>query len=741
MKAFIDEGDVAEEGGGGGAGAGGGLGGAANAGSGPVGGGAAVSRQHQWCVDRCLPHECLSEAATTYYDLIPRLYKQRLDTGDHYEGVWNSAEADPPPELKRNVLRCLCEANVEYALYKEVADPSRGLLRILNSDDAQSANQAQAAFVKKLGPKAPAPAFLAKVPSAGGEDDEDGDVAADGDAGDEPEDADEEAERAAAEEAQMELAMMDRSAMWFQKVQNYASSVSTDAAGPPLIYHSLLQTDGGRMLPLASIVSVVTTDLFTPTSPGAVPGPTPMPMPKLPERVTFFVDIGQKNKMGMEVGRLPFVKDNGAWLQQFRKRYPMVAIDLHRKPDPEEDDGLEKYQTQLKVTCPKRMQKAVEQLIRKQRLSENVQDVTMDLPPGTKLGAFLKAGGLQSLHDEVHDLLLEHRALDEQTKAVGKYFIHFEGQDPASGGWSEKVQPQTRVRVQLAGRAKTLGGVIVGRVRSTILEACVPQSAQQLSWKDTGLVSLMAPQQLGEGQLDPMVMQRMMLLNTKSKPPMPTTREQAVLHLAHAAIWDAGCKVYGGFLRDWLLCGKEANDIDVNTVDVDGTDAKIATAVKPFGLTRGTRFQKGAACTVTFDFQGQVCLEVDLVDPKTVPNNPPGVDCDAGNFAFDCQHGLQLKCTKPGLVDLPTSIKHAQEKRFVLYYQPATDYSAPYQRRLKKYVQRGWTCLSPVPSEALQVLHDQCQNHPGQGGSSMTAAQVASRLKPQDEYNVQWWHK
>jgi hypothetical protein len=192
---------------------------------------------------------------------------------------------------------------------------------------------------------------------------------------------------------------------------------------------------------------------------------------------------------------------------------------------------------------------------------------------------------------------------------------------------------------------------------------------------------------------------RLIPLERPRKPPPPTDADSAKLHVAHAAVWDAGCSVYGGFVRDWVIRGESANDIDVNTGDYDATQRAMQQALQPYGITMQTSQPWGetkAYRRLTFVWQGS-SLEVDLVDPSKVPHTPPGVDCDVGNLKIDSRGGLQLKV--PELVSLEKSIKHALSKKFVCFYEPSSDMA---KRRIHKYMQRGWASKNEKPKYAAR---------------------------------------
>ena len=175
-----------------------------------------------------------------------------------------------------------------------------------------------------------------------------------------------------------------------------------------------------------------------------------------------------------------------------------------------------------------------------------------------------------------------------------------------------------------------------------------------------------------------------------------------------------------GILRDWLIRGETANDVDTHVDDVQQKKEHIKTVLARHGLKCVEEKAKGPAHTLCFNFEGSQ-LEMDLVDPKEQPNTPPGVDCDVGNFAFD-KTGLRLKVVNSKLVSLSKAIKHCQSKKFVFYRQLPDGPNDNEERRLKKYIGRGWTCKSYIPPDIVQKLR-----------------LPSELLKPKKKYTKPWW--
>jgi hypothetical protein len=236
------------------------------------------------------------------------------------------------------------------------------------------------------------------------------------------------------------------------------------------------------------------------------------------------------------------------------------------------------------------------------------------------------------------------------------------------------------------------------------------------------------------------------------------------MHLAHAAIFDAGCVVYGGFLRDWVVRGETAGDVDVETSDYDATGQAMSKALQEFSISISDSQQWGQNKNyrrLQYTWQGNA-IYVDLVNPVLVPFTPPGVDCDVGNLQIDKDNGLHLKVSLSKLVSLAKSIKHCMSKKFVLFYDLSAEdllrmHDRPYFKtsmcnfglwscrngssctfahgpeelrkfepaglRLEKYIKRGWICKSHVPRDVASRLGLPTQ-----------------QLQPKKKYCQTYWH-
>lgn len=172
--------------------------------------------------------------------------------------------------------------------------------------------------------------------------------------------------------------------------------------------------------------------------------------------------------------------------------------------------------------------------------------------------------------------------------------------------------------------------------------------------------------------------------------------------------------IYGGFLRDWAVRSEPANDIDVQIRPPHTTVTSVAQSLQQFlaqapsaGQHRmqiSNYKQKGSALTLTVSAGGIADFDIDLVDPSTVQQKTrPGVDCDAGNLLLNQGESLRKKVLNAG-DSLASALENVRRKRFVFYYPlhagaPTQDMAIA---RLRKYLGRGWTCLSEVPLEVVQ---------------------------------------
>ena len=142
---------------------------------------------------------------------------------------------------------------------------------------------------------------------------------------------------------------------------------------------------------------------------------------------------------------------------------------------------------------------------------------------------------------------------------------------------------------------------------------------------------------------------RLNIIQGNAEPKRPENREEALLYLAWTAIHKADCVLYGGFIRDYIVRGESANDVDTSTCNVDGSFKIIKAALEEVGMHFVKEFDKGQAKTKCFNYPGQGnenALELDMCDPRKLVSSKPDVDCDAGNLQISLDAGLSLKVPK-----------------------------------------------------------------------------------------------
>jgi hypothetical protein len=508
------------------------------------------------------------------------------------------------------------------------------------------------------------------------------------------------------------MRLRDRSSLWaipLPKPVTPTPGTVTTQMGALLIFHSTILTDAGDQTPSMQIISQIKPEWVKFAAPSGWCREVNFDamMKSTVERESFTVNVGTH-------GRDIFTRNHGEWLRKMRKRYKSLSVDL--------DDASDT----LKVTCAKSHRELIQHRVQRRLESLQQEEICLTIPPGAKIGEFIGKSGENVLKMQSDlNVLIKNALGDDDFAQDGKLqrWIFVEGKDE-QGQWNPRANPKTRVRLILKGRIKTLMPVILGRVRSALIEKCDLKACDQLVWRGDGGAADSGP---GSSVLEELLSsagtQRLMLLSGSAKPLRPTNRNEAVLHVAHAAIFDAGCVVYGGFLRDWVVRGETANDVDVRTSDYDATQRAMNTALQAFGINLSGSQPWGQNKTfrrLQYTWQGNA-IDVDLVNPSLVPSTPPGVDCDVGNLQLDKHNGLQLKVPRLGQhVSLAKSVKHCMSKKFVLFYDPSG--SEPAGRRLKKYIERGWICISHVPDDVASRL-----------GLS------TEQLKPKQKYLETFW--
>ncbi|TMW59222.1 hypothetical protein Poli38472_007367 [Pythium oligandrum] len=335
------------------------------------------------------------------------------------------------------------------------------------------------------------------------------------------------------------------------------------------------------------------------------------------------------------------VMDRGAWLKQLRRKFPVTTANIQKRV--------------LVVTCPRRLSARVELEIRKLLRVVEAESVTLQLPDHVKMGKIIGKGGenIKALEENIQTLL------SSEKRGVGRR--HVESQRIVS------VDSTSReITITLVGDAKILMPVIVGRIQSLIVQT-----------HGDGMLPFLT-QALGDRGQELQQYPRLAQLLSSVPPQSWHTRDDIMLQIAHALIWKCDVSIYGGFLRDWVIRGEPANDIDVQISPPQTTTSSITRqlhqflAQSPHAVRHGVVIQsgreKGSAFTLAVSAKSFASIDIDLVDPSLVQHKThPGVDCDAGNLLLNKNESLRKKVTTAG-DSLASALENVRKKQFVFYY-------------------------------------------------------------------------
>lgn len=185
-------------------------------------------------------------------------------------------------------------------------------------------------------------------------------------------------------------------------------------------------------------------------------------------------------------------------------------------------------------------------------------------------------------------------------------------------------------------------------------------------------------------------------------------RQRVCLGLAQFVIYGLGLSVYGGFVRDLVINGEDADSIDVR-VEKGDSPMRHAEAIVRKMESLGAKFAASSSGVASYSLGFQLDgkgFRVNLVDTQRLRDegqiNKPYVDADVNNFIIDREHGLTLDVRIRDL-SLAESIKHCRKRRFVFL----CDYGADprvYRQRLKELLRRGYTCVSDVNRDCKTEL-------------------------------------
>ncbi|DBA00647.1 TPA: LOW QUALITY PROTEIN: hypothetical protein N0F65_003576 [Lagenidium giganteum] len=329
----------------------------------------------------------------------------------------------------------------------------------------------------------------------------------------------------------------------------------------------------------------------------------------------------------------------------------------------------------------------------KQGVSGRVDEVRVDLPQDNDVQMLHRSGELVQIVTTELNAMVRLATGVSGTQSAGAVQVAM-----------EQSVSTFQLVLTLRGAATTICALLVGKTRTILSQRYrihAPISSIHANGQQSGL-ALENP--------------RLLQLTSVNRPANWKTREDVMLQLAHYLIWVSNVSIYGGFVRDLVLQGSEANDIDVALAPPEISQSSVIKQLRTFcehspaELELYDKGPKGKAycVAITSRKRFQRPIEVDLVDTRNTGTTPPGVDCDVGNVRLTTE-GLAKKVTAAdqGCISLEKAMRHAQANKFVFFYNLQAADPAERDvaiRRLRKYLKRGWRCLSPVPDGVMRIL-------------------------------------
>jgi hypothetical protein len=187
----------------------------------------------------------------------------------------------------------------------------------------------------------------------------------------------------------------------------------------------------------------------------------------------------------------------------------------------------------------------------------------------------------------------------------------------------------------------------------------------------------------------------------------PTSRLDATVLVVRWLLHSVpGCKLTGAAVRDFVIRGETPDGIDITVPD----DTKVTAIAQ--------QLQSALCCvqsvSVTHNHRSQLSvtlpfgvLDIDILTPSIARqiDAPPYLDASVNGLSVSVSGGLAPKV--PLIFDKPFNVTRAIEqcrsKEFDFYLVYANNLSF-FRSRLRKLVDRGWTCLTPIPSAV--AAHD-----------------------------------
>jgi HrpA-like RNA helicase/8-oxo-dGTP pyrophosphatase MutT (NUDIX family) len=178
-----------------------------------------------------------------------------------------------------------------------------------------------------------------------------------------------------------------------------------------------------------------------------------------------------------------------------------------------------------------------------------------------------------------------------------------------------------------------------------------------------------------------------------TSPQTPASTDPLV-RAAHAAIWQGDFRLYGGMVRDFIIRGEPANDVDIvapQGMDLTVASARLVQLLAPLGYKLVGSPKIYNAAKHTFSWQDGTQITIDVTKDE-VKANFPFVDTDVGNFIVSRTGIAKRRDFAGNGLTLAESIKHCSAKQFVFMCR-----SDDKSRIERVYFGRGWTCINTLP--------------------------------------------
>lgn len=198
------------------------------------------------------------------------------------------------------------------------------------------------------------------------------------------------------------------------------------------------------------------------------------------------------------------------------------------------------------------------------------------------------------------------------------------------------------------------------------------------------------------------------LLKSNLQQPKIYSKQELILVLLRELTWNLKLVVFGGAIRDWIICGNIPKDIDVKFLnDTEKHKQYVIKYLKSFDIKYGLKvIDKGwnnLAYVLTF-ILGSNIIDLELSSPYIIKTSPY-VECDVSNLCIYPGHGLTLRYpnAKDGF-NLFNILKHCQLNIFYFFYDFSVENRNMSITRIKKYLSKGWICLNFFPKDVEDEL-------------------------------------